>query len=77
MTGGDRFAKYQPNTYQQSAPLHQQPVATSQTNCQLRDSYSNTRKKETSVPKENYYYHSSSQNYNSYLNQNNGNNQSK
>ena len=46
ITGGDRFSKYQ-------APSTQQPVASSQnaTNCQPRDSYSNNRKKETSVPK--------------------------
>lgn len=46
VTAGDRFSKYQGQS-------NQQTVLSSQngTNCQPRDSYSNNRKKETSVPK--------------------------
>ena len=46
INGGDRFSKYQGQSTQR-------PVNSSQTgtNGQPRDSYSNNRKKETSVPK--------------------------
>lgn len=46
VTANERFGKYQGQS-------NQQTVSSSQngTHCQPRDSYSNNRKKETSVPK--------------------------